>query len=254
MTDSTGKPDGTEPSGRPVAVVTGGARGIGRAVARRLTQEGYDVEFTYLSSKRAADELTEATGGLARGHLVDGRDADQVRQFVDTVAATGRLQALVNNQGLTVDRLVNQVTWPELEQVLDTNLGSAVTFTHAALPHLVRRRRGDIVFISSQARRNARVGNAMYGVSKAALTRYAANIALEGARFNVFANVVEPGFVETDLTRTMLDGKDRRKYLQEIPLRRFTNPRDVAQVVAALVTRSPELVGAVLPVAGGAQL
>ncbi|MFE2261868.1 SDR family NAD(P)-dependent oxidoreductase [Streptomyces griseosporeus] len=254
MTDSRQTPEGSEPGGRPVAVVTGGARGIGRAVVRRLTQEGYDVEFTYLSSKRAADELTEATGGLARGSQVDGRDAEQVHAFMDRVAATGRLQALVNNQGLTVDRLVNQVTWPELEQLLDTNLGSAVTFTHAALPHMLRNRRGDVVFISSQARRNARVGNAMYGVSKAALTRYAANIALEGARFNVFANVVEPGFVETDLTKVMLDGKDRKKYLQEIPLRRFTNPRDVAQVVAALVTRNPELVGAVLPVAGGAQL
>ncbi|WP_424212997.1 SDR family NAD(P)-dependent oxidoreductase [Streptomyces sp. BI20] len=243
-----------EEAARPVAVVTGGARGIGRAVTRRLTQEGYQVEFTYLSSKRAADELTEATDGLARGSRVDGRDADQVREFVSRIAADGRLRALVNNQGLTVDKLVGQVTWPELHDLLDTNLGSAVTFTHAVLPYLIKQRRGDLVFISSQARRNARVGNAMYGVSKAAMTRYAANIALEGARFNVLANVVEPGFVETDLTKVMLEGSARKKYLQEIPLRRFTNPRDVAKVVAALVTRSPELVGAVLPVAGGAHL
>ena len=247
----------SEPAERPVAVVTGGARGIGRAVVRSLTEEGYDVEFTYLTSKRAADELTETTGGRARGSLVDGREADAVREFVDTVAASGRLRALVNSQGLTVDRLVRQVAWPDLAQLLATNLGSAVTFTHAALPHLIGRRRGDIVYISSQARRNARVGNAMYGVSKAALTRYAASVALEGARFNVFANVVEPGFVETELTSALLDrneGKDRKKYLREIPLRRFTEPQDVARLVTSLLQRSPQLVGAVLPVAGGAQL
>ncbi|MEW2291338.1 SDR family NAD(P)-dependent oxidoreductase [Streptomyces sp. NPDC006743] len=237
-----------------MAVVTGGARGIGRAVVRRLVEDGFDVEFTYLNSKVAADEVAEATGGRARGSRVDGRDRAEVDAFIEVVSADGRLQALVNNQGLTVDKLAGQVTWHDLAALLETNLGSAVTFTHAVLPHLVRRRRGDIVFVSSQARRNARVGNTMYGVSKAALTRYAANVALEGARFDVLANVVEPGFVETDLTRVMLDGKDRRKYLQEIPLRRFTNPRDVAEVVAAMVSRKPTMVGAVVPVAGGAQL
>ncbi|MFF1925227.1 SDR family NAD(P)-dependent oxidoreductase [Streptomyces sp. NPDC058221] len=239
---------------RPVAIVTGAARGIGRAVVRQLVADGFDVEFTYLNSKQAADEVVEQSRGHARGSRVDGRVLEEVTEFVAAVGTGGRLQALVNNQGLTADKLAMQVTWQDMELLLETNLGSAVTFTHAVLPYLVRRRRGDIVFISSQARRNARVGNTMYGVSKAALTRYAASVALEGARFDVLANVVEPGFVETDLTRSMLQGKERSAYLKEIPLRRFTNPRDVAEVVAAMVSRKPTMVGAVVPVAGGAQL
>ncbi|TDU02222.1 3-oxoacyl-[acyl-carrier protein] reductase [Streptomyces sp. 846.5] len=251
---AAGPPASDAPGARPVAIVTGGARGIGRAVVEQLVGAGFDVEFTYLTSSDPAEKLVAAMGGRARASRVDGRDPDQVARFVTDVAARGRLQALVNNQGLTVDRLVSKVTWTDLEDLLDSNVGSAVTFTHAVLPHLMRGRRGDVVFVSSQARRNARVGNTMYGVSKAALTRYAANLALEGARFNVLANVVEPGFVETDLTRSVLEGAARQKYLLEIPLRRLTRPRDVAEVVAALLLRRPSLVGAVIPVAGGAQL
>jgi NAD(P)-dependent dehydrogenase (short-subunit alcohol dehydrogenase family) len=244
----------TRPDGLPIAVVTGGARGIGAQTVRALVAAGFAVEFTYLRSAEAAAEVVADCAGHAHASQVDGREPDQVRRFCDGISAAGRVRVLVNNQGTTVDQLVRDLAWQDLRALLDGNLGSAVNFTVALLPHLVRARRGDIVFISSQAHHNARPGNVLYGVSKAALTRFGLGVAQEYARFNVYANIVEPGFVDTDLTGALLDDERRRRLRREIPTKRLTTPQDVANAVVSLACRSTELIGAVLPVAGGAQL
>jgi 3-oxoacyl-[acyl-carrier protein] reductase len=237
------------------ALVTGGTRGIGRVIVRRLIEDGYFVEFTYLHSESAAAELEAEFPGKCRGRRVDSRKADEVQAYLaDITAEEMPLTVLVNNAGITRDALVKDGAWEEFKETLEVNLGGTFHFARGLAPHMIKARHGDMIMISSLAARNVRAGNAFYGSSKAAIDRLSETLAVELARFNIAVNVIAPGFVETELTEELLDDKARRELLREIPLRRFTQADEVADAVLFLLSRKPLLVGATLPLGGGGHL
>ncbi|MCO5059160.1 MAG: SDR family oxidoreductase [Rhizobiaceae bacterium] len=235
------------------AIVTGGTRGIGAAISRRLCADGFRVIATFRTGLDAAHRLRDELGGALSVEAVDGGDA---RAVADFVAGLGdrKIDLLVNNAGISHAALASKATGTEAEAVFRTNLFQAVHYVGAVLPLMMRRRSGDIVMISSLAAGNVRSGNCLYGASKAALERYALGVAQEAARFNVAVNVISPGFVRTELSDALLSDGNEREIRASLPSRRLTEPDEVAESVAYLVSRKPMLVGAVLPVGGGGQL
>lgn len=235
------------------AIVTGGTRGIGAAISRRLCADGFRVIATFRTGLDAAHRLRDELGGALSVEAVDGGDA---RAVADFVAGLGdrKIDLLVNNAGISHAALASKATGTEAEAVFRTNLFQAVHYVGAVLPLMMRRRSGDIVMVSSLAAGNVRSGNCLYGASKAALERYALGVAQEAARFNVAVNVISPGFVRTELSDALLSDGNEREIRASLPSRRLTEPDEVAESVAYLVSRKPMLVGAVLPVGGGGQL
>lgn len=235
------------------AIVTGGTRGIGAAITRRLCAEGYQVTATYRSGAPAAARLRNEIGDALSIESVDGCDAQAVANLVAGLGDQP-IDLLVNNAGISHAALASKTTAPEAEGVFRTNLFQAIHYVSAVLPSMMRRRSGDIVMIGSLAASNIRAGNCLYGASKAALERYALGVAQEAARFNVAVNVVSPGFVRTDLSDAVL-GDDRDRAIRaSLPSRRLTEPDEIAESVSYLVARKPMLIGTVLPVGGGGQL
>ena len=235
------------------AIVTGGTRGIGAAISRRLCADGFRVIATFRTGLDAAHRLRDELGGALSVEAVDGGDA---RAVADFVAGLGdrKIDLLVNNAGISHAALASKATGTEAEAVFRTNLFQAVHYVGAVLPLMMRRRSGDIVMVSSLAAGNVRSGNCLYGASKAALERYALGVAQEAARFNVAVNDISPGFVRTELSDALLADGNEREIRASLPSRRLTEPDEVAESVAYLVSRKPMLVGAVLPVGGGGQL
>ena len=235
------------------AIVTGGTRGIGAAISRRLCADGFRVIATFRTGLDAAHRLQDELGAALSVEAVDGGDA---RAVADFVAGLGdrKIDLLVNNAGISHAALASKATGTEAEAVFRTNLFQAVHYVGAVLPLMMRRRSGDIVMVSSLAAGNVRSGNCLYGASKAALERYALGVAQEAARFNVAVNVISPGFVRTELSDALLSDGNEREIRASLPSRRLTEPDEVAESVAYLVSRKPMLVGAVLPVGGGGQL
>ena len=236
------------------AVVTGGTRGIGRAIVERLIALGYFVEFTYINSSGLSEELEARFEGCCRGTRVDGSDSGAVYSFVADLLERSDVAALVNNAGITRDALIKDASWTTVNETFEVNFGSAFSFSTSLLKHMMQRRCGDIVMISSLAAVNVRQGNAFYGASKAALDRLTASLSFEAARFGVAVNTIAPGYVDTELIRDHLDAAARRELLREIPLRRFTRPEEVADAVAFLLSRRPMLIGATLPIGGGGHI
>lgn len=235
------------------AIVTGGTRGIGAAISRRLCADGFRVIATFRTGLDAARRLRDELGGALSVDAVDGGDARAVADFVGGLGDR-KIDLLVNNAGISHAALASKATGTEAEAVFRTNLFQAVHYVGAVLPLMMRRRSGDIVMISSLAAGNVRSGNCLYGASKAALERYALGVAQEAARFNVAVNVISPGFVRTELSDALLSDGNEREIRASLPSRRLTEPDEVAESVAYLVSRKPMLVGAVLPVGGGGQL
>ena len=235
------------------AIVTGGTRGIGAAISRRLCADGFRVIATFRTGLDAAHRLRDELGGALSVEAVDGGDARAVADFVSGLGDR-KVDLLVNNAGISHAALASKATGTEAEAVFRTNLFQAVHYVGAVLPLMMRRRSGDIVMISSLAAGNVRSGNCLYGASKAALERYALGVAQEAARFNVAVNVISPGFVRTELSDALLSDGNEREIRASLPSRRLTEPDEIAESVAYLVSRKPMLVGAVLPVGGGGQL
>lgn len=235
------------------AIVTGGTRGIGAAISRRLCADGFRVIATFRSGHDAAQRLRDELGVALSVEAVDGKDARAVSDFVAGLGGHG-IDLLVNNAGISHAALASKATGADAEAVFGTNLFQAVHYVGAVLPSMMRRRFGDIVMISSLAAGNVRSGNCLYGASKAALERYALGVAQEAARFNVAVNIVSPGFIRTELSDAVLGDGNERQIRASLPSRRLTEPDEIADSVAYLVTRKPMLIGAVLPVGGGGQL
>lgn len=236
------------------ALVTGGTRGIGRAIAQRLAGAGWRVHVTYRSDAQAAQQMVDEAGGAICAHRVDGTDAAAVEALVQRIDSEEAVSLLVNNAGQTVDRLVHQVTPEEAAAVFDANVMAAIHYCRVLLPRMQRRRGGDIINISSLASGNVRTGNAFYGASKAALERFSASMAIEAVRFGIAVNTVAPGYVQTDLIEHLLAPDKKRALLASIPARRLTDAGEIADAVEFLVSRRPLLVGAVLPLGGGGHL
>ena len=224
-------------------LITGGNRGIGRAIAEAFLANGDQVA------------VTTRNGGAPEGALdlrCDVTDADAVdAAFAEAEAAHGPVEVLVANAGITKDTLLLRMTDDDWAGVLDTNLTGSFRLAKRASKSMLRQRNGRIIFISSVVGLLGSAGQANYAASKAGLVGLARSIARELGSRNITANVVAPGFVETDMTAVLDDGQ-KDSILGQIPLGRYATPAEVAGTVVWLASDSAAYVtGAVIPVDGG---
>ncbi len=243
---------------RPVAVVTGGSRGIGRAAVLRLAADGFDVAFCYLSSPEKAEEVaSEARRAGARvlARKVDVSVTGQAEELVsETEAELGPLAVVVSNAGVVRDRPLAGMTDDEWDTVIRTNLDGTYHICRAAARSLMRHDNGSIVTISSVAGIYGNIGQANYSASKAGIIGFTKSIAKELGRFGVRANCIAPGMITTDMTADLTD-KNRKEQIRRIALRRPGTPDEVADLVSFLVSsRSAYITGQVLGIDGGLSL
>ena len=221
-----------------VALVTGASRGIGAVVAQRLAQEGAAVAVNYQASATAAAQVVAAitaAGGNAAAFPADVSQEDAARDLVDRVMAQwGRLDILVNNAGITRDRLLLRMTPADWDEVLQVNLRGAFLCTKYVMPHLIRRRQGRIVNMSSVVGLSGNPGQANYAAAKAGLIGFTKAVAREVASRNITVNALAPGFIDTGGMVEQMTAAARQQVLTRIPMARFGSADDVAAAVAFL--------------------
>jgi 3-oxoacyl-[acyl-carrier protein] reductase len=241
--------------GGRVAIVTGGSRGIGRAVAVRLANEGANVAITYRSNEAAAEAAAEevrAAGALCEVFKGDVASPKDVAALFEGVGdALGQVEILINNAGVTRDNLMMRMKENEFDEVLRTNLKGTYLCTRAALRPMIRARWGRIVNVSSVVGLVGNAGQANYAASKAGIIGFTKSVAREVAQRAITANVVAPGYVETELTQNLTDDiKDQIK--SQVPAGRFAEAEEVAGVAAFLAGEDAGYVtGQTLAVDGG---
>jgi 3-oxoacyl-[acyl-carrier protein] reductase len=241
-----------------VALVTGGSRGIGRAISVDLARSGCDVAFTYRSdadgAKTTAKQI-EATGRCAMGLKADGRDvAAAGKAVMDVVGRFGRIDILVNNAGLNRDAVVWKMTDDAWNEVIDADLGAAFRFTRAVVPIFREAGVGRIINVSSINGLRGKFGQSNYAAAKAGMIGFTKSIARELGAFNITANVVAPGLIATDMVKTMPE-EAKQKSLAEIVLGKLGTPEDVAAAVTFLAgPGAAHITGVVLQVDGGQYL
>ncbi|MFN9203204.1 MAG: 3-oxoacyl-[acyl-carrier-protein] reductase [Gemmatimonas sp.] len=238
-----------------VALVTGSTRGIGRAIATALAQAGARVAVTGRDLDKAAaaaQEIAAATGAEVRGFAADVADVAQAAALVEEVErAFGQLDVLVNNAGLTRDNLLMRLKADDWDAVIDANLRGAFATCRAATRGMMKRRWGRIINVASVVGLTGNKGQVNYAASKAGLIGMTKSIAKELASRNILANVVAPGFIETDMTAAMTP-EARSTLSAGIPLERLGTPEDIAGMVLVLASDlSRYVTGQVFVVDGG---
>lgn len=243
-----------------VALVTGGSRGIGRAVVQKLAAEGAKVAFVYRGSQAAAEELEKivaAAGGVAKAVQADVADPEAAKRVVAGVLADwGRVDILVNNAGVIRDGLFVRMEPENWKAVLDTNLNGTFYFCRAVADQMaLKQRSGRIINVSSVAAEHVNAGQTNYAASKGAVNSFTRALAVELGSRSVTVNAVAPGFIETDMSEAVRAKGGDFIAKKLVPLRRLGKPEDVAGVVAFLAGPAAAYVtGQVLTVDGGLSL
>jgi 3-oxoacyl-[acyl-carrier protein] reductase len=241
---SNGRPEGS-------ALVTGGSRGIGAAIAKSLAREGWPVGVNYRSDSEAAEAVVEeitSAGGRAKALQGDIADPETAERLFKTLEDEfGPVLVLVNNAGVRADGLSPQIDDEDWAKVIDTNLSAAFRLTRRALRPMIRARFGRVVNIASIVGQRANPGQANYAASKAGLVAMTKTVAAEVARRGVTVNAVAPGLIETDMTEGIAEN-----LLEHVPARRPGTPEDVAECVRFLASDGAGYVtGVCLTVDGG---
>jgi len=238
-----------------VAVVTGASRGIGRAIALSLAEAGAYVVLNYRGNQTAADaSLAAIVEGCGRGELsqFDVANESEIEQAVKKIVdGHNKIDILVNNAGVTADNLLMRVSPADWDQVVGTNLKGTILCTKVVSRHMIRQRSGRILNISSVAGQMGNAGQSLYAAAKAGIIGFTKTIARELASRNVTANVIAPGFIETDMTAKLSD-QQREKFLQLIPLGRFGTCQEVGDMVVFLAgEKAGYITGQVFGINGG---
>jgi 3-oxoacyl-[acyl-carrier protein] reductase len=241
-----------------VALVTGGSRGIGRAIVKALAAEGAKVAFVFRGNQVAADSLSQEVtqaGGEAVALQADVTNTEMVQYCVDRVNKEwGRIDILVNNAGIIRDDLFVRMEPEAWQNVVSTNLGGVFEFCRAVAYGMMKQRGGRIINISSIAADRPNPGQTNYAASKGAINAFTRALAVELASRNVTVNAVAPGFIETDMSAAVRN-KAGDLIKKMIPMRRLGQPDDIARVVVFLASaESAYLTGQVLTVDGGLSL
>jgi 3-oxoacyl-[acyl-carrier protein] reductase len=241
-----------------VALVTGGSRGIGRAIVKAFVVEGAKVAFVYRGSKEAADNLVaEVTreGGTAEAFQADVTRGEEAQAIAERVEKKwGRLDILVNNAGIIKDDLFVRLEPEGWNSVIHTNLGGTYNFCRAVAYTFMKQRRGRIINISSVAADHVNMGQTNYSASKGAINSFTRALAVELASRGVTVNAIAPGFIETDMSAAVRN-KAGDLIKKRIPMRRLGQPEDIARVAVFLASAdSGYLTGQVLTVDGGLSL
>lgn len=222
-----------------VALVTGAARGIGKAIALKFASEGADVAFTDLVINEAAEETVkeiEAFGHKVKAYASNAADFAQTQEVVDQIMADfGHIDILVNNAGITKDGLMLRMSEAQWDAVINVNLKSAFNFIHALTPIMARQRGGSIINMSSVVGVSGNAGQCNYSASKAGLIGLAKSIAKEMGPRGIRANCIAPGFIISNMTKALSE-EVREQWMKTIPLRRGGTPEDVANVALFLAS------------------
>jgi 3-oxoacyl-[acyl-carrier protein] reductase len=237
------------------ALITGAARGIGKAIALKFAEEGANIAFTDLvidENGKATEAEIAAKGVKAKGYASNAADYAQTEEVVKQIHADfGRIDILVNNAGITKDGLMLRMTEQQWDAVINVNLKSAFNFIHACTPIMMRQRGGSIINMSSVVGVHGNAGQCNYAASKAGLIALAKSIGQEMGSRGVRANAIAPGFIETAMT-AQLSEDIRKEWIAKIPLRRGGTVDDIANVATFLASDlSSYVTGQVIQVDGG---
>ncbi len=241
-----------------VAIITGGARGIGESIVQKFAEQGAHIAFTYVSDSSAAkakdlEEKLWTLGVKAKAYQSNAADFAQSEEFVTSVLKEfGTIDICVNNAGISKDNLLLRLTPEQWREVIQTNLDSVYNLTKHVIKPMMKAKTGSIINMSSIIGIRGNAGQASYAASKAGIIGFTKSIALELGSRNVRVNAIAPGFVETDMTHYLKGGHQAAEFLKKIPMGRFASPAEVADTALYLASEmSSYVTGQVISVCGG---
>ena len=236
------------------ALVTGGSRGIGKAIALELGKS-FNVAVGYSSSKDSAEEVVEQivkSGGMATAIQIDVANSESIENAFTTIEKElNGVDILINNAGITKDNILPRIKEDDWNDVINTNLSGPFKTSQRAIKHMMKNKWGRIVFISSIVGIMGNQGQANYAASKAGLIGLSKSIAKEMGSRNITSNVIAPGYIETDMTAFLTD-EQKDNIIEQLSIKRIGKPEDVANIVSFLSSEESEYItGQVIPVDGG---
>jgi 3-oxoacyl-[acyl-carrier protein] reductase len=239
-----------------VAIVTGGSRGIGEAIALKFAENGAHVAFSYVSSDEKAkvlEEKLQSFGVKAKAYKSNAADFSDCEKMVNEVIKEfGTVDILVNNAGISKDNLLLRMTAEQWDEVIATNLKSVFNMTKQVIRSMMKSRKGSIINMSSIIGMRGNAGQSSYAASKAGIIGFTKSIAAELGSRNIRCNAIAPGFVETDMTHYLKEGEAAKSFLEKIPLNKFGSADEIANVALFLAgDMSSYVTGQVISVCGG---